>query len=167
MEDVTQIFPQYLWPMRWDDDSASARSIVRTILEISRYRVDYDNIFEEISHNGEVRLESAIDPRLSMIPEDVQPVLAQIQQEEFVGARYRRDDVLRGAYKEELLEHIKTTWGTEPIDILADEIRPPDEEDLQRWFHYYIPALSAMTKVAISVEEIQREIVAAIKKQEK
>jgi len=163
IKDMTQIYPQQLWPMRWDDDSASARSIARTMLEISRYRVDYDNIFEEISHNGEVRLGSAIDSQLSMIPEDVQPVLAQIQQEEFVGARYRRDDVLLGAYKEELLEHIKTTWGTEPIDILPDEIRPPGEEDLQRWFHVYIPALSAMTKVAINVEEIQREIVAAIK----
>ena len=63
MEDETQIFPQHLWPMRWDDDSASARSIVRTVLEISRYRVDCDNIFEEISHNREVRLGSAIDPR--------------------------------------------------------------------------------------------------------
>ena len=133
------------------------------MLEVSRYRVDYVAVFEEISDNAGRRVSSTIwDRRHWIILEDVLLLIKNAHEQETAGYIYRRADAMRGSYKEETLEHLETTWRIEAIDIFPEDIRPRGEGNLEDWFHQFIPILSAMCMVALDIGEIQREIRVAI-----
>jgi hypothetical protein len=163
VDDAAQVLPQDLWPPGSDDAPSSAQAITSAILEVSRFMVDHSAVFERISDNVQLRLiGGATDKRSCVTPEDVRLLLAAIEDQESDGQIYRRADAMQGSYKEELLEKMKTTWGMEVIDIFPDEVKSGRDVNLKAWFHPFIPVLSVMTKVALNVEEVRREIMTAI-----
>jgi len=157
VEDVYQVFPAHLQPLDWDDTPSWDEAIASALLEVSRFRVDYVAVFEEISDNAERRVRSTSwDRRHWILLEDVLLLIKNAHEQETVGHIYRRADAMRGSYKEETLEHLETTWRIEAIDIFPEDIRPRGEGNIEDWFHQFIPILSAMSKVALDIGEIQR-----------
>jgi len=163
VEEAHQVCPDHLQPLDWVDTSSWDEAIASVLLEVSRYRKDHVAVFEEITENVRRRMGNSFEePRLWMLLEDVQLLIKNAHEQETAGHIYRRADAMQGSYKEQTLKHLKTTWGIEAIDILPDDIRPRDEKNLEGWFHEFIPILSAISKVALDIGEIRREIKVAI-----
>ncbi|KAI4606987.1 hypothetical protein J4E83_009742 [Alternaria metachromatica] len=163
VEDVYEVFPPHLQPLDWDDIPSWDEAIASVLLEVSRYRKDHVAVLEEITANAERRVSSTIwDRRHWIILKDVLLLVKNAHEQEAAGHIYRRADAMQGSYKEETLRHLETTWRTEAIDIFPEDIRPRGGENLEDWFHEFIPILYAMSKVALDIGEIQREIRLAI-----
>ncbi|KAI4674299.1 uncharacterized protein J4E84_010674 [Alternaria hordeiaustralica] len=162
VEEAHQVFPYHLQPLDWDDTFCWDEAIASALLEVSRYRKDYVAVFEDITENARWRVGNSFEEPQHFLLEDVLLLVKNAHEQEAAGHIYRRADAMQGSYKEDTLEHLETTWRIEAIDIFPEDIRPRGGESVDDWFHEFIPILSAMSKVALDIGEVQREIRVAI-----
>jgi hypothetical protein len=156
---VSELFPANLWPGGQKDQYGWGEEIIILLHDVSQYEINPPkNIVEEVEENVGRRLQSDdINQTTWMTPQDLQQTLSYLKESEAAGVMYRRPPGAYGHYKEELLDHIRTTWGVEPIDIIPEDMRPHDidDTDLNAWFRPFIPILSAMTVKCLYTEQMQ------------